>query len=363
MALYTLRTLILLFVVYVATLGLTPNVSAAIQGQLVLSSSSAGWESGGIWRPSVAYNGTSFMMWYTGSDPQGTWEIGLATSNDGIAWTRYQNNPVLRIGSESNGDWDYGAVGYSWVLYVKGQYKMWYVGQIYSPVGDITSQMVGYATSPDGINWTKYSGNPVLTPDPSEPWYEKYLGLPAVVWTGSSFLMYYVAANDTASQGIVAASPDGIHWTRKAVVHIPIAAWDSYTDYRFISSVTDLSGTFMMSYYGRSQSTSPSEIGVALSTDGLTWGRYGGNPVITYGSAAWDARTLAYPTLIPFGDNYYVYYTGYPATGPSQIGLARLPGSQFPIPEYPSANTLLIAVTVLVSGLLWMSKRQQSSKS
>jgi len=39
-----------------------------------------------------------------------------------------------------------------------GIYKMWYTGE-----GLDSKWRIGYATSPDGINWTKYAWNPVLS--------------------------------------------------------------------------------------------------------------------------------------------------------------------------------------------------------
>ena len=44
-------------------------------------------------------------------------------------------------------------------------YRMWYSGgEQYEP------NAIGYATSPDGLEWTKHTKNPVFTADPSIPW-------------------------------------------------------------------------------------------------------------------------------------------------------------------------------------------------
>ncbi len=40
-------------------------------------------------------------------------------------------------------------------------YRMWYSGgEQYEP------NAIGYATSPDGVNWTKHDHNPIFKPDP-----------------------------------------------------------------------------------------------------------------------------------------------------------------------------------------------------
>jgi beta-1,2-mannobiose phosphorylase / 1,2-beta-oligomannan phosphorylase len=42
---------------------------------------------------------------------------------------------------------------------------MWYSGgEKFEP------NAIGYATSPDGLNWTKHPDNPIFRPDPSNPW-------------------------------------------------------------------------------------------------------------------------------------------------------------------------------------------------
>ncbi len=64
-------------------------------------------------------------------------------------------NPVLGVGQE--GSWDDAAVNYPSVIVDGSNYKMWYGGY------DGTNFRIGYATSPDGINWTKADDvNPVL---------------------------------------------------------------------------------------------------------------------------------------------------------------------------------------------------------
>jgi len=54
-----------------------------------------------------------------------------------------------------------------WNIYVPTYAKMSYSGQHWHTNGSLqgTPQIwaIDYATSSDGIHWTKYSGNPVLT--------------------------------------------------------------------------------------------------------------------------------------------------------------------------------------------------------
>ena len=78
-------------------------------------------------------------MWYTISDVNRRFRLCYATSNDGIVWEPYENNPVLDLGAP--GEWDDYHVGYQFVLFEDGTYKMWYPGT------DGSNWRIGYATS------------------------------------------------------------------------------------------------------------------------------------------------------------------------------------------------------------------------
>jgi len=118
-----------------------------------------GWESSGIDEPAVIYEDNKFFMWYTGMDNNRNYAIGLATSNDGINWQKYDKNPVLRCRIKNNFD-QFGVMDPT-VFFKNGEFVMLYVGYN-SPQGG--ESYINLATSKDGINWQKYDNNPVMTP-------------------------------------------------------------------------------------------------------------------------------------------------------------------------------------------------------
>jgi hypothetical protein len=68
------------------------------------------WESVHVGAPSVALFDGNYYMWYTAMGADGLNRIGLASSADGLNWTRLQNDPVL-VGSnvmviQDQGRWD-----------------------------------------------------------------------------------------------------------------------------------------------------------------------------------------------------------------------------------------------------------------
>ena len=277
-----------------------PHRSATVHGQVVLNAGS-GWDGNWVGSPSVIYDGSSFTMWYEGMGTIGKFSIGLATSNDGISWSRYSHNPVFNA---SRGEqWDSKDVQYPWVLYEDGVYKMWYTRDgIAGTAG--ANQQIGYATSPDGINWTKYSGNPVLSPSPGL-WDGFQVNGGRVVHVGSSYVMYYEGEQSQSSSYAigVATSKDGVHWTKTGKATIQSHGWDKF---QVIGGVAYLNGSYVALYAGGNGTTTNS-IGIASSVDGVNWTPFTSNPIITpAGPKSWDSFLVESPMLLVVGDHYYV---------------------------------------------------------
>lgn len=347
-----------LCILLLTSVTLMPHASASVTGQEVLPPSTNTWEASFDWRPVVIHTGSSFMMWYSGEANNGVDQIGLATSNDGISWSRYGQQPVLSIGAP--GQWDSGSVNQAWVIQESGGYKMWYGGQTY----DIQNQTlftweIGYATSPDGINWTKYPGNPIFTPGVNGSWDGKYVYLPIIVKTGSNYTMYYRGENSKqVAQTGVATSTDGIHWTREGLMPpIPKGTWDA--NWNSLYSVTATYGGYLMAYSGNStQASNHYYIGFASSTDGINSAPYASNPVVApnLGGIAFDSQGISDPMVISVGNQYYVYYEGW-TPSVSGLGVAILPISQFPVPEFVSPGLLTAAVMLVSAALLLLRRR------
>jgi len=64
-------------------------------GKVVSRGPSGSWESLAVEKPSVIYYNGKYYMFYIGWDSSLNCRIGLATSNDGINFTKYANNPIL----------------------------------------------------------------------------------------------------------------------------------------------------------------------------------------------------------------------------------------------------------------------------
>lgn len=225
------------------------------------------WDSNGRLQVAVLKDGLTYKMWFSGTDG-GLWQVGYATSPDGVAWTLYAGNPVLRVGP--SGSWDGMEANAPAVIKDSGLFKMWYVGCD----AEYTACSIGYATSTNGTTWIKYAGNPVLTGTPGQ-WDGALATWPSVLKNGSTYEMWY-----TGEHGIGrATSTDGIHWTKYAGNPVLATGWGGGSALQ--PTVILEGGTYKMWF--RHTVGGQISIGYAESPDGIHWTVHPSNPVLTPG--------------------------------------------------------------------------------
>jgi hypothetical protein len=113
--------------------------------------------------PSTPFN-NRYVMYYNTSD--GFFEeISLAVSADGYFWTQVGPVPVLPRGGP--GTWDENkATEHAVILRLApNRFFMLYSGGI-----EANTEGIGCAESTDGINWTKFPGNPILSINDGVAW-------------------------------------------------------------------------------------------------------------------------------------------------------------------------------------------------
>jgi len=166
------------------------------------------WDDHELQKMEVIFDGTEYKLWYTGGRETGMNHIGLATSLDGIAWTKHESNPVISPGE--SGTWNSNRVKGPAVIFVDGIYMMWLEG--------LTSELrasVGLYTSTDGIEWTQYPYNPVFERNPDIPWESVGMNIPDVIMReDGTFLMMYGGYDGSSRSCGFAFSDDGIVWQR-----------------------------------------------------------------------------------------------------------------------------------------------------
>jgi hypothetical protein len=161
---------------------------------LVTGNSGPDWNAGSYGPCYIIYNpggsnsiddgnlwNNKYVFYYMGTNGNNEY-IGLAYSADGTHWKRYGNNPVLSPGTASY--WDNTSVGYCSVINISGIWQMWYGG------GPGTNQGIGYATSTDGINWTKHPDNPIFHKNDGIPWRNDRTYTPWVLYDAAKFSVH-----------------------------------------------------------------------------------------------------------------------------------------------------------------------------
>lgn len=177
------------------------------------------WDYDEVVNPSVLYDGSNFHMWYTGGHNGWYYKIGYAWSSDAVTWLKYNDttttnilyansDPVLTVGSAG---WDENIVEAPFVILEANSYIMWYRG-----ANNSLASGIGRATSSDGINWMKDSkNNPVLTPGSASTWEKGFLRLGSVVFDNTTYHLFYYAGDLYMDFRIgYASSQDGINWTK-----------------------------------------------------------------------------------------------------------------------------------------------------
>lgn len=194
--------------------GCATSVDGVVWGKCannpILGPTGFGWEQTQTNLVAVLYDDREdlYKMWYTGQDQTNgiQCDIGYATSLDGIVWNRFGIAPVLAAAPAPS--WESGCIGGAAVLYDQQEqlYKMWYTG-----TDAVDTFRIGYATSPDGVVWQKYAGNPVLGGSKQRP---------TVVFdpVTETYEMWYQAAGSRLGY---ATSLDGIVWLDHGTFAVP----------------------------------------------------------------------------------------------------------------------------------------------
>ena len=230
---------------------------------IVLGPNSTYWEED-INRPVVLRRGQMYHMWYTGQAKGQSW-IGYATSDDGVSWERQSPEPVISPDVE----WEKTSVMCPFVLWdeAQGIYRMWYSGgDQYEP------DAMGYATSKDGIHWTKLAANPVFRPDTRYEWEQHKVTAGQVVLVDGWHYMFYIGFRDVDHAQIgLARSKDGVaDWERfpsNPIISPTPDGWDADACYK--PYVVDDGGRWLLWYNGRRESLE--QIGMAVFDGGRFW--------------------------------------------------------------------------------------------
>jgi len=207
-----------------------------------------------------------------------------------VKFIPYKGNPVFTGGGD--GTWDKMIRERGYILKEDDGYHMWYTGY---EKEDHDTKYLGYASSPDGINWKRYAHNPVFTGS----WTEDMM----VIHSDSLYIMFAEGRGDTAH---MLTSADKIHWKDYGSLKIqttngqPLSAGPYGTP-----TVWKENSTWYL-FYERNDSA----VWLASSPDLKVWRNVQDEPVILKGPEPYDKYGVALNQVIKHEGKYYGYYHG-----------------------------------------------------
>lgn len=159
-----------------------------------------------------------FYSLYGGYSKKGGYEIdpghqGLASSKDGLFWTREREESILSIFGDV-GDWEKSSIYQPWLLEHDGTYYNFYNAKKMPQ----WVEQIGVATSTDLHEWTRHEDNPILCV--SRDGFDKQFCADAKVFFDDEvkhWVMFYFGVGKGGAHIMIAYSKDLLHWKRDPV--------------------------------------------------------------------------------------------------------------------------------------------------
>lgn len=176
----------------------TPTGPWTLNPDPVLSTGPKGsWDGVQVTAPDVHKTNDGYVMYYDAHGNETTSMIGMATSTDGIHWTKYNDpattdtafadsDPVLKVGASG---WDSTRVIDPNVVQTPDGWVMIYLATTGAGKFAGTDFSFGAATSTDGIHWKKSTQNPILSNRDHKQWVSTYLA--TLLFIDNTYYLYF----------------------------------------------------------------------------------------------------------------------------------------------------------------------------
>ncbi|WZO96931.1 glycosylase [Isosphaeraceae bacterium EP7] len=207
---------------------------------------------------------------------------------DFVSWTPRTQGAVFKGTGAST--WDNKIRERGFILVEDGTYHLWYTGynDSLSP-----TRMLGHATSPDGLTWTRDPANPLLT----SLWVEDV----CVVKQDGTYYMFAEGKGDIAH---LLTSTDRIHWTEQGPLKVLRKDGTPITAGPYGTPTIWVEGGVWYLFYERGDRG----VWLATSKDRKTWVNVQDEPVLAMGPEAYDLHAVAMNQIIKRDGFYYTFY-------------------------------------------------------
>ena len=205
----------------------------------------------------------------------------------------YQGNPVFA--GTGKDTWDRTIRERGYILREGDTYHLWYTGYNHnrSDASYRNTMSLGYATSPDGLHWTRYGDNPIF----DESWTEDMM----VLKHGDTYYMFAEGLHDIAH---MLTSTDRVHWRDHGRLDVRQTNGKPLSPGPYGTPTVWVEGDRWHLFYERR------DLGIWLATsaDRTIWTNVQDTPVIPLGPGAYDKHAVAMNQLVKHGERYYAYY-------------------------------------------------------
>lgn len=204
-----------------------------------------------------------------------------------VHFAQAQNNPVFS-GTGSN-TWDSLIRERGYILKEDSLYSLWYTGYR----NEDSVKFLGYATSTDGIKWTRFPGNPIY----DSAWVEDM----SVIKVDGLYYMFAEGRNDIAH---LLTSSDKIHWQERGNLDIRLKSGKPIPSGAYGTPTVWRENNIWYLFYERDDTG----VWLASSKDTKVWTNIQDEPVLEKGPETYDAFAVAMNQIVKFEGRYYGYY-------------------------------------------------------
>ena len=156
------------------------------------------WDHYGVQRPAVLKIEDQYQMYYLNQrldNRRGFTGIGMATSTDGLSWTKYNDATTDKEFKESDAIFTLreGSMGFQEIQ----SFNIWQDETGFAMLyfsGSTRTNNWNYATSPDGITWTDFEENPILTADDIP--FLSFTTSPEILYLDGKYFFYFRGGTD-----------------------------------------------------------------------------------------------------------------------------------------------------------------------
>ncbi len=199
-------------------------------------------------------------------------------------------NPVFT--AAGTGHWDAKIRERGWILREGGAYHLWYTGYDGTTEG---VRQLGYATSPDGLRWTRWPGNPLCR----DHWVEDMM----VVKSGDTYYMFAEGLHDHAQ---LLTSKDRVNWKPEGTLDIRTTNNQPLSPGPFGTPTAWLENGTWYLFYERMDAGA----WLAASHNLKVWTNLRDEPVIVPGPEPYDKDMIALNQIVKHRGQYFAFYHG-----------------------------------------------------